>query len=538
MKFLSGSRKKVSDLHNELRKKAIIENHAADLLKSIKEGNYSSSISEELAGTNLGAAIQAISSHLLRVSKNEEERNWLNVGLAKFADILRNKDNLLLQDLLHEILVNVVRYMNVNQGALFVLNDDSGAQDIELIACYAYNRKKYLTRKIAIGEGLIGQCVLEKEIIYLKRAPLGYTTITSGLGEATPREILISPLIINDTVFGVIELASFTEFSEVKLQFLKKLSENVAAAIKSLRENERVVALLNSSQQQTEALRAQEEELRQNMEELQATQEEMQRKTNEISRSSAEMVSIMKGIDATMAIIEFKPDGTVVTANDNFLKSVGFKIDQVRGKHHRIFVPKEIATSEDYQLFWSNLASGKSLAGIFKRKNAIGESIWLNAIYNPILDHNGNVIKVVKYATDITTQQELVAESKGIMNGVNSTMAVITFSPKGVILDANDNFLSTMKYSLEELRGKHHQMFVYPEFAASDDYKTFWTQLEQGQSLKGLFKRVAADGSSVWLNAIYNPIANADGQVVKVVKFATSVKNEDAVEEFKMRRVK
>jgi PAS domain S-box-containing protein len=528
------SRRENRALRDELKRKEIIERQASDFLNTLKEGNHSAMIGAELAATDLGRTIQAISVHLTTVSKIEEERNWVNVGLAKFADVLRNKNGLQLKDLTYEILLNVIKYLEINQGAIFIVEGNADHYSMELSACYAYDRKKFITRKIEMGEGLVGQCVVEKDIIYLKKSPQNYTKITSGLGEATPREILICPLMVNDTVFGVIELASFTEFSETKIQFVKRLSENVAAAIKNVKENERVVTLLNSSQQQTEALRAQEEELRQNMEELQATQEEMQRKTNEISRSSAEMMSIMKGIDATMATIEFKPDGTIVTANANFLKSVGYTIDQIKNKHHKIFVPNELANSDDYKMFWDKLASGKSLSGTFKRKTSTGNTVWLNAIYNPIYDHNDKVVKVVKFATDITAQQELIAESSGVMDGVNSTMAVITFSPTGIIMDANEKFSQIMGYSVDELRGKHHKMFITPELAESVDYKVFWNQLENGQSLKGVFKRLAADGSTVSLNAIYNPIKNADGQVVKVVKFATSIGKTEEVKEGKL----
>jgi methyl-accepting chemotaxis protein len=492
-------------------------------VNQILEGNLDSPISTRMQESPLGHSLISLQKHLKHISMTEQERNWLNVGLAKFADILRNKESLDLKNLSDDIISNVVKYVGANQGAIFMYEDIKGEEHLQMLACYAYDRKKFLNKKIALGDGLAGQCVLEKEIIYIKQAPENYVSITSGLGQATPREILIAPMSVNEKIFGVLEVASFTEFSQHKIDFIKKLSENIASTIKTVRENERVVALLNSSQQQAEELRAQEEEMRQNMEELQATQEEMQRKTNEITRSSAEMMSIVNGINATMATIEFTPDGRVMTANANFLKTVKYKLEDIQGKHHRIFVPSEILGSADYQTFWNRLAMGESFTGIFKRVASDRQVVWLNAIYNPILDANGEVTKVVKFATDITLQEELMAETKGILKGIDATMATIEFTPEGEVVNANENFLRTMKYTLNEIKGKHHRMFVSDEVFQSEEYKTFWKRLAAGESINGEFKRIRADKKVVWLNAIYNPILNANGDVSKVIKFATDI---------------
>lgn len=524
MKFTFQHQKTLNKIKEEVQLHIEHAREAAQFIREIEKGNLNISISESLAQNELGAALSSIKTHLTRIAKEEEERNWLNVGLAKFSDILRNKQSLDLNDLANDILINLVQYVNANQGALFILEEPGEGQEyLQMIACYAYERKKFLSKRIEVGEGLVGQCVLEKETTYLRETPLNYVHITSGLGAAPPRAILISPLLINDKVFGALELASFNDFANYKIEFINRLSENIAASIKNVKESERILALLNSSQQQAEELRSQEEEMRQNMEELQATQEEMQRKSNEISRASAEMMSILNGINATMATIEFTPDGTILTANANFLKAMKYTLTEIKGKHHRKFVPNEIAASDDYKTFWSRLSSGESIAGVFKRIASDGKTIWLNAIYNPILNADNEVVKVVKFATDITAEQEMQAESKGLINAINATMATIEFTPDGTILTANDNFLKTVKYSLADIKGKHHQKFVPKDILESDDYKKFWKRLASGESITGVFKRIASDGKIVWLNAIYNPVFNADGQVVKVVKFATDV---------------
>lgn len=497
---------------------------ASAFIQEIEKGNLASEIPQALQDSNIGRSLSSIQLHLQKLDGEEKQRNWLNEGLAMFSDILRNKKSLDIQSLASEILRNLITYIQANQGGLFVLKkNEQGESFLELVSCYAYDRKKIITRRIEVGDGLVGQCVLEKDIIYLKQIPRDYVSITSGLGEATPREVLIAPLLLNEEVFGVLELASFSEFPEYKIQFIRRLTENIASSIRNAQESDRILSLLNSSQQQAEELRAQEEEMRQNMEELEATQEEMQRKTEEITRASAEMRSIFHGINATMATIEFSPEGIVLTANDKFLSSVKYNIEQIRGVHHRKFVPDDIVKSAEYETFWSRLAAGESISGIFKRMSSEGKTIWLNAIYNPIFDAYGQVVKVIKFASDITEQQEAVAQHKDILSAIHAAMAVIEFTPAGTILTANDNFLRSVKYSLEQITGKHHWMFVDATVANGDDYKKFWEDLAGGKSASGIFKRVDAAGNTVWLNAIYSPIRNANGEVAKVIKFASDV---------------
>lgn len=509
-------------------------NEAASFIQMIEKGQLDVEVSHALAQTQLGRSLSSVKDHLKKLADQESKRNWLNVGLAKFSDILRNKNSLDFTELSNDILKNIVNYVSANQGAMFIVREeeDSGAY-LELVACYAYSRRKYLAKKINAGEGLVGQCMLEKESIYLREVPDNYVTIGSGLGEARPRSIFISPLQINEKIFGVLELASFQDFDEVKREFINRLSENIAASIKNVRESDRILNLLNASQQQAEELRAQEEEMRQNVEEMQATQEEMQRKTNEVIRVSAEMTSILNGINAAMATIEFLPDGTILTANQIFLNTMKYSLTDIKGKHHRKFVPQDILTSSEYETFWKRLSRGEALTGVFRRMAADRSTIWLNAIYTPILDGNNKVIKVVKFASNVTNEQELVAETQGTLKGIDATMATIEFTPDGRVIKANQNFLKCMKYTLPEIQGKHHRMFLTKEHRESHDYTLFWKRLASGEPITGEFYRVASDGSGVSLKAMYNPIISADGKVVKVVKFAVELSSnrEDSAQE-------
>ncbi|MBI3219888.1 MAG: PAS domain-containing protein [Bacteroidetes bacterium] len=493
---------------------------SAHFAKQIGEGQLSTNYVALSEKDVLGQALVTMRNNLQRIKEEEDRRIWATEGFAKFGEILRNQSDLL--KLGDDIIIHLVKYMKANQGGLFLLNtEDKVNPHLSLIACYAYDRKKFIEKRVNVGEGVIGQCVLEKETIYLLDIPKDYIQITSGLGDAPPSSVLIVPLKINDEIHGVVEIASFHKFEKHEIEFLEKLTENIASAISSVRINERTKVLLLASQQQTEELRAQEEEVRQNMEEMQATQEEVERKAQELSKQTAEMAGLLEGINSTMATIEFTPNGTVITANQNFLQTMQYSLSDIKGKHHSMFVPEEIQQSKEYKTFWSKLASGEPNMDVFKRVDAQGNMVWLNAIYNPIKNENGEVVKVVKFATDITAQQEMLSENKGLMEGIDTTMATIEFKTDGTIVTANPNFLKTMKYDLASIKGKHHKLFVPKDMINTSAYDKFWVDLVAGKPNTGVFQRITSSGETVWLNAIYNPIKNANGKVIKVIKFAT-----------------
>ncbi|MBO1927614.1 PAS domain S-box protein [Thiomicrorhabdus sp. 6S2-11] len=242
---------------------------------------------------------------------------------------------------------------------------------------------------------------------------------------------------------------------------------------------------------------------------------------------SNDMQAELDAIDKVMAIIEFTPDGDIVKANENFLATVGYQLNEIVGKHHRIFMPPEQISSNEYAVLWKRLASGETFKQRFPRINKQGDTVWLEASYNPIYDVQGNVARVVKYATDITAAVEAELENKSKLQAIDGVMAVIEFDPQGNILCANDNFLQTMGYSEPELKEMHHRIFVTPEYAASDEYKQFWASLGSGKHNKDIFLRITKSGQTVWLDASYNPIFDVKGRVVKVIKYANDITEQE-----------
>ena len=228
-------------------------------------------------------------------------------------------------------------------------------------------------------------------------------------------------------------------------------------------------------------------------------------------------------INKAQAVIEFHMDGTVISANENFLKCLGYTLDEIKGKHHSMFVDEEYRRSADYKEFWAKLNRGEYQAAEYKRIGKGGKEVWIQASYNPIFDLNGKPVKVVKYATDVTQQKLQNSDYQGQIAAINKAQAVIEFHMDGTVLTANENFLKTLGYTLDEIKGKHHSMFVDEEYRRSAEYKEFWTKLNRGEYQAAEYKRIGKGGKEVWIQASYNPILDLNGRPFKVVKYATDV---------------
>jgi methyl-accepting chemotaxis protein len=236
--------------------------------------------------------------------------------------------------------------------------------------------------------------------------------------------------------------------------------------------------------------------------------------------------SMVAAIDRSQAVIEFMMDGRIVSANENFLKAMGYTLAEIKGKHHSMFVEPEVRDSAAYREFWAKLNRGQFQAAEYRRIAKGGREVWIQATYNPILDVSGKPVKVMKFATDITAQKIRSMEDAGQIAAIGRSQAVISFNLDGTIKSANENFLRTMGYSLAEIQGKHHSMFVAPAERDSAAYREFWARLGRGEFQAGEFKRIGRSGKEVWILASYNPIVDEKGRPFAVVKFASDISSQ------------
>jgi methyl-accepting chemotaxis protein len=235
--------------------------------------------------------------------------------------------------------------------------------------------------------------------------------------------------------------------------------------------------------------------------------------------------AIIDAINSSMAVIEFSPAGDILTANENFLKCIGYTLEELTGQHHRIFCKQSLVNSPEYKNFWSELASGQFITGEFQRLTKNGQNLWLEASYNPIYDEDGKVVKIIKFASDVTEEKTESKKNNELIKAFNHSSAMIEFDLNGNILSANDNFCKAIGYRNEDLLGRHHRIFCKEDYANSKDYSDFWKQLNAGEVFGGRFERVTASGDPLWLEATYNPIRDIEGRIYKIVKSASDITN-------------
>ncbi|WP_338616112.1 methyl-accepting chemotaxis protein [Achromobacter sp. E1] len=241
------------------------------------------------------------------------------------------------------------------------------------------------------------------------------------------------------------------------------------------------------------------------------------------STDKADLLGQIDAIHKSQAVIEFDLNGHILTANQNFLDTMGYVLDEIQGQHHRMFIAPQERGSAQYAAFWERLGQGAHDSGRYRRIRKDGSDVWLQASYNPIFDKRGQPLKVIKYATDITEQQHRQADSEGQLAAISKVQAIIEFELDGTIVRANDLFLNAVGYRADEVLGRHHSMFVPADEARSTAYKDFWRRLRNGEHDTGQYMRLGKGGRQVWIEASYNPIFDAQGRPFKVVKFATDI---------------
>jgi len=358
-------------------------------------------------------ALQTMRERMGRMAAEEANRQWSMDGLAKFGDILRQ--NVPLREKAAQVVRQLVKCLDAGQGGFFLYRHENGEEFLELIACHAYQRDKFLENRIHVdnqqAEGLVGQAFLERGTIHLTDIPQNYTRITSGLGDATPTHLLIVPVSNDEGRYGVLELASFLPFQEHKVAFVEKLAESIASAVGTALQGEQTQGLLAVQARQQHELMRKEDELRQNLEEINASNEDLKQAQRELQYT-------FEAVDACFLSVELSPDGHILKTNAAFDQLMGYAENEINGQHHRVLANAEHTASDEYRDFWDQLRQGVFLTGEYMRLTKQGEKVWLRATYYPLKDQHGRVTRIIKLGYDITQeklQQAKLAEQQRML---------------------------------------------------------------------------------------------------------------------------
>ena len=392
-KVKKNSDDEVGEMVDQANNLVDFQKNIIEFTQEIGKGNFSFESKHDISKGDLGKELIKMKNSLEEVSHDEKKRNWVTEGQAKFASILReNNDDL--EILTDNIITNLVKYLEANQGGIFILSDDRKNPKMELKSAYAYDRKKFLEKQFELGEGLIGQCWQEKEKIFLTDIPQEYINITSGLGTTNPTCILIVPLTVNEEIYGIMELASFKVFDEYDIDLIEKLATSIASTLNSVKVNLHTTSLLEEAQQMSEELQAQEEELRQNAEEMQATQEEMERAQKELVKKEAGLRAIIDNSEDTIFAINTNYEITVVNSKLlNKYKNVG--IDLSPGNNIIDILPK------DKQQFWKDRYD-KALNGEkFETIDDLGNDTKASVSHYPMYNEAGEITGVAVVSREL-----------------------------------------------------------------------------------------------------------------------------------------
>lgn len=499
---------------------------ATQFAKNIGDGNFEITDIATDSDFGLGKALGEMREKLMQVAEEERKRNWTIAGVAKFGQLFRDYQNADLKEFAYQMILNLAKYLNANQGAVFSVNDnDPSDLYIELIGCYAYERKKHVDFRLDMGEGLVGQCIADKDTIYITDIPEDYIRITSGIGEATPTSILIVPLKLNDSVFGAIEIASFDEFQPYQIAFVEEVAESFSSTLSAVKTNDNTNRLLRESQQITEILRVKENELVKNEEDLRAAQETLNNKLIELQAETNLTKCILDAINKSNAAIEFDMDGNVLNANEMFLSVMGYDKMELIGKGERLMVPEDEITSKRYEMLWDSLKKGNFNTGEFRRFSKNGREIWIDATYNPILDLNGYPYKILMFANFTTEAKEKENEYRNRINALNETFGLMEINPDLSLKTTNQILLEQLKLKRKDVKTLNFKSLL---FNGGNDEKIVHQTLatmERGEIVKNRFVIKKADDTVADYYVAISPSNSITGKLVSYIALFVPTNN-------------
>lgn len=453
--------------------------------------------------------------------KDDEIRHWHAEGLAKFGDILRN-DNDKLEILSFNIIKALTKYIDAVQGGFYMLHDEDESKPyFDLTAFFAYDRKKFAEQKISWGDGLIGTCARERKTIYMTKVPDNYVNVTSGLGSANPRSILLIPLIYEDNLQGVIEFASLKTYEKHEIEFAEKVAENIAATFTTVKMNLKTSKLLEDTKEQAQTLTSQEEEMRQNMEELQATQEEAARQTEQF-------IALENTINENFIRAEYELNGNLISANKLFLQKFEY------GSHNLLtnanvfnFIPEEDTGA--FNKIWEAISlRGEHYQKFMPHRKKSGKELYLSVSYSPMKRSDGTFDKVQFMAIDASDSKSMELTLNGLNSAITQAGVKLDLDLNGNILNCNPEFLEIVKYSKSELSSLTIVDLLDP--IEIELFNKSWEKIIEGTNFKGTFKLKSKDRSEKWIQGVFNAISEVSGDIKSAVFVGHDATSEKVLE--------
>jgi PAS domain S-box-containing protein len=511
------------------------------------------------------AEVQELQRELLLKQQQMEERMWADSTLSKFDDILRTNYDKSIDEFSDVVIYHVAKITNAMRGAFYTVGENM----IEATGCYACTLESLFKTKFAMGEGLIGQAVKSKEILFLDNLPPQNLSVSSSSGLLSATSVIVVPLSFNDKVYGVIELLFLSSLEAKYKDLLSRLSRNVATMLQSIQSNTKTRHLLSESIFQAEALRSAEEELRQNMEEINTIREDIESK----NRNLAEQVNYTAGlkkeleirisiIDKTTLVTESDLFGTITYVNEKFCEVSKYRPEECIGKPHSLLRhpdnPKEL-----FKELWTTIKNGQIFQGTYKNRAKDGSTYWVEASIAPVFNENNEIIKYIGVRYDVTERieqaqktnllleqsqqqaeelqaqeeelrqnlEELAATQEGIerankeleifMNAANQSLFVLEISPDTKLLRCNAKFLQETGYTDEDLINNNYGLLM--NTAEFQEYQNTLADLKQGKIVKKIVKRITQNKAEIILNATYYPIMSENQQLIKVFKLSYDI---------------
>ena len=463
----------------------------------------------------INSALTEMQGYLKRLNEEEQKRNWVIQGTAELGDVIRQHLDSKVEVLTDLFLHKLIKYLNANQAGIYLVNEDQEGKFIELKACYAYDRKKFHHKRLEWGEGLVGECIRDAGFLFLTDIPDNYMSITSGIGSANPKNIVLCPLKTNEKTIGAIEIASFEVMQSHKTELIERVCESLATTIVTVQNNARNLELLDKAKNVEQDLKEKENAMLQANEELNATQEELSRRLVDIQVESNLNRNILEAINKSNAMVEYDMQGRVLDVNDLYLNVMGYKKEELIGKTEAHMLPNDEMTRQNLEMLWTSLAQGQFNSGQFKRLTKNRNEIWIEASFNPIVDINGNLSKVLMFAQFISDIMERENELKNKISVLNEALPYAELDEDWKIKNANPLFMSTFSLTRKTTRGYELISYLAKQVETGQDFTAYFKrELGTQKSFRTEIDCLLQDGKTHHLYFVFNPLKDLNGKVI------------------------